>query len=184
MRARAYRRHPVKLLLPYHLRVGNDAGMGDDRYIERAGRDAVDQQRRRLAQHAHFRARIGARKPRQNFRQKTVGIIVRYAKPHMPREIGVGQRRHRLRRQPHDPPRIFEQPLAFLGQLRLPSVAREDRLSDPLLQPLHLHGYGRLRLVHDIGGLRERAGIGNGHKGLQLIDIQKRAHGLRLHHHQ
>jgi hypothetical protein len=94
-------------------------------------------------------------------------------------EIGVRERGDRLSGELHDTAGVIEEAFALLRQLRLPAVAQEDRLSEPLFQPLHLHGHGRLRLVNDIGGLREGAGVGNGDECFQLIDIEKRAHGLK-----
>ncbi|AEQ10419.1 Transcriptional regulatory protein, lysr family [Brucella melitensis NI] len=61
---------------------------------------------------------------------------------------------------------IKQQPLTILGQAVGPPIAIEQRLSDPLLQPAHLHGNGRLRLEHGIRSARETARIGNGDESL------------------
>jgi hypothetical protein len=150
--------------------------MGDDREVDVAGGDALRQHRRRLADHGDLGARVGAGEARQDLRQVAVGIVVGHAEPDAALEVGVGEARDAFEVEPHDPAGIVEQPLAILGQLGMASVAPEERPPDPLLQPLHLHGDGRLRLEHDLGGARERAGIGDRDEGFELIGIEHMGH--------
>ena len=137
----------------------------------------LEQIDRRLAQHRQFDTGIGARKARHDFRQIAVGIIVRHAEPHAPGKLGPGKRGERFEIELHDPPRVIEQPLAVFGQLRGAAVARENRLVEPLLQPLHLHRNRGLGLVHDLRRLGEAAGFGNGDEGAELVDIDQGGHG-------
>ena len=78
------------------------------------------------------------------------------------------------------PARVIEQARAVLGQLGGAPVARENRPIEALLQPLHLHRDGGLRLVHDLGGLGEAAGLGDGDEGAQLVDVEQGGHGAVL----
>jgi hypothetical protein len=98
-------------------------------------------------------------------------------------EIRIGQSQHRFIREFDDAAGVVEQPLPVIRQLRLAAVAGKDRLPEPLFQPLHLHGHGGLGLVNHFGRPGERARIRNGHKGFQLIDVEKRAH-VRLPYQQ
>jgi hypothetical protein len=56
-------------------------------------------------------------------------------------------------------------------------VAAEQRASDPLLEPLHLHRHRRLRLEDDLRRAREGAGIGDRNEGLELVGIEHMRHG-------
>src|SRR5262249_33115121 len=79
-----------------------------------------------------------------------------------------------------DAPRVVEQPLAVFGQLRGAAVAGKDRSPEALLQPLHLHGNGRLGLVDDVGCAGEAARLGDGNEGTELVHIDERGHGNLL----
>ena len=48
----------------------------------------------------------------------------------------------------------------------------EDRLADPLFQPPHLHGHGRLRLVHGRGGAGEVAAVGDRNERPELVEVE------------
>ena len=150
--------------------------MGDDGEIEVAGRNAVRQHRGRLAHHRHFDPRIGIREARQDLGQVAVGVIVRQSQPHMAGEFEIREARHRLAVQPDDAPRIIGQSGPIVGQLGGAAVAREDRPPDALLELLHLHGDGGLRLVHRLGRAGERPGVGDGHEGAELVHVQKGGH--------
>ena len=128
--------------------------------------------------HGQLDARIGAREARHDLGQIAVGVIVRHAEPHAAGELGVVEGGERLDVELDDAARVIEQPLAVLGELGGAAVAREDRLAEPLLQPLHLHRHRRLGLVHDLGGLGEAAGLDDGDEGAQLVDVDQGGHGV------
>ena len=128
-------------------------------------------------------AGIGAREARHDLRQVAVGVVVGHAQAHAAGELGVGKGGERLDVELDDAARVVEQPLAVLGELGGAAVAREDRLAEPLLEPLHLHRHGRLGLVHDVGGAGEAAGLGNGDEGAQLVDVDERGHGSLMARH-
>ena len=147
--------------------------MGDDGEVEVAVLDPVDQVGRRLAHDRDLGLRIRTREARQDFRKVAVRIVVRQPEPHPPDEFAFREGRDAFRVQAHDPARIVEEALAFLGQPRGPSIPLEDRSADPLLQPLHLHRNGALRLVDDLRRTGEGARIGNGDEGAELVDVEK-----------
>ena len=144
--------------------------------IEVADIDQLDELGGRLAQHRELHFRVRAREARHDLRQVAIGVIVRHAEPHAAGKGGVRDRIHRLGVQLHDPLRVIQEPLAVLGELRGASVAREDRLSEPFLEPLHLHRDGRLRFVDDFGGAGEASGFHDGDEGFELVAVEKRGH--------
>ena len=177
VRAVAARRHPQKPLAAERLRRALEiVGGGDDGEIELIQIDPFQKIGRGLADHGELDTGISARIARHDFRQIPVGIVVGNAKTNAAGELGPGKGGQRLEIELHDSPRVFEQPLAVLGQLRGAPVAGENRLVQPLLQPLHLHGDRRLGLVNDIGGLGEAAGLGDRDKRAQLVDINQDGH--------
>ncbi len=121
-----------------------------------------------------------AREARHDLRQIPVGVVVGHAQTRAAGEAGAGDRCERLHVQLHDAARVVEQAFAVVGELGGAAVALEDRLAEPLLEPLHLHGDGGLGLVHDVGGAREAAGLGDGDEGAKLVDVEKRGHGRAL----
>src|SRR6266496_4178227 len=97
--------------------------------------DSLDELETRLADHRELDARIGAREPRHDLRQITVGVVVGYAQPHPPGEREIRECGERFDVELHDPPRVIEQPLAVLGQLRGAPVPGENRPLQPFLEP-------------------------------------------------
>ena len=170
------RRHPQQPLAAEHLRRARRAAVGDDRQIELVGVDVLDQLDRRLARHGQLDAGIGAREPRHDLRQIAVGVIVGQAEPHPAGQSLVVEGGERLDVELDDAARVIEQPVAILGELGGAAVAGEDRLAEPLLQPLHLHRHRRLGLVHDLGGLGEAAGLHDRDEGPKLVDVDQGAH--------
>ena len=173
----AVRCHPEQPLAAECFRRALAFAIGDDGEIDLVGVDALEQIDGRFADHRQLDRRIAAREARHDLGQITVGIIVGHAQPHAAGQFGVGKRRQRLDVELHDSPRVIEQALAVLGELRGAPVAREDRTLETLLQPLHLHRDGGLGLVHDLGGFREAAGLGDGDEGAQLVDVEHCGHG-------
>ena len=78
----------------------------------------------------------------------------------------------RLAVEPDQPARIGEQPLAVLRQPVGAPVLLEELLADALLQPAHLHGHGRLCAVDFLRGAGERAHVGDGDEGLELVEVE------------
>ncbi len=113
---------------------------------------------------------------RQDFGQVAIGIIVGHAKADATLQVGIGEGGDAFEIEPHDPAGIVEQALAILGQLGMATVAAEQGPPDPLLEPLHLHGNGRLRLEDDLGGAGKGTGIGDRDEGLELIGIEHMGH--------
>ena len=176
MHAVACRRDPEQRLDTDDLALAAAFDMGDDRKVDIAGRDPLRQHRRRFADHRDLGARIRMGEAGQDLGQVAIGIIVGHAEADAPLEIGIGKGCHAFEVQPDDPAGIVEQPLAILGQLGMAAVAAEQGAPDPLLESLHLHRDGRLRLKNDLGSAGEGAGIGDGDEGLELIGIEHMSH--------
>ena len=119
---------------------------------------------------------VRAGEPGQDLGQVAVGIVVRQAEADAAGEVGLPEGAEALRLQPHDPPRVVEEAFPVLRQAGRAPVALEDGAADPLLQPLHLHGHRRLRLVHDVRRAGEGAGVGDGDEGPELVDVEQ-VHG-------
>ena len=151
--------------------------MGDDRKVEIAGLDAVDEVRRRLADDRHFRLRVRAREAGEDLGQVAVGIIVRQAEADAAGQLLLDEGGDAFGVQSNDPPRVVEQPLALVGEARHAAVALEEVLAEAFLKSLHLHRDCRLRLVDDVRGPGERAGVGDGDEGAELVDVEE-MHGL------
>ena len=159
--------------------LGGTLGLaiGDDGEIDLVGVDALEEIDRRFADHAQFDAGIGARKPRHDLGEITVGIVIGNTKANPARQFGIGEGGDGLDVELDDAPRVIEQALAVFGELGGAAVARKDGAGEALLQPFHLHRHRRLGLVHDLGGFGEAAGLGDGDKAAQLVDVEQRRHG-------
>src|ERR1700730_11823217 len=177
MRGVAVRSYPQQALTAETLDRPARLAIGDDRQIELVRADALDQLHARLADHRELDPGVGARKARHDLRQVTIGIIVGYAEAHPPGKREIGKCGERLECELHDPPRVIEQPFPALGELRRAPTPREDRPLQPFLEPLHLHRYGRLGLVHDFGGPGEAAGFHDGEERAELVYVEEGVHG-------
>jgi hypothetical protein len=153
--------------------------MGDDGEVEVSRLHAVDEVRRRLARHCHLGARVRAREAGQDLGQVAVGVVVGQPEPHAADELGLREGGEAFGVQPHDPARVVEETITLVGQPRAAAVALEHGPTDALLEPLHLHRHGALRLVHDVGRPRERARVGDGDEGSELVDVEE-VHGRLL----
>ena len=151
--------------------------MGDDRQIKVARGHPLHQVRRGFAHHRNLGLRVRARESGQDLRQVAVGIVIRHAQPDPALEVGIAEAGDAFEVQPDDAARIIEDALTILGQSGVAAVALEQRPADPLLKPLDLHRHRRLRLVHHIRRLGERARIDNRDEGAKLVGIQNVGHG-------
>src|SRR5262249_29306885 len=138
--------------------------------------DALKQIDRRFADDAQFDGWVAVREASHDLRQITVGVVVGHSQADAAGQFAVGKRSEGFDVEFDDPARVVEQALSVVGQLRCAAIAREDRALQSFFEPLHLHRNGGLSLVHDLGGLGEAAGFGNGDEGAQLVDIEHCRH--------
>ena len=110
----------------------------------------------------------------QHMRQHALAIIIRRAQPNDTDNLGNDELRHHLAVDRQQPAGIAEQHLAIRGQRHRTRVAREHRAAKNVLQLLDLHGDGRRRAEHRIGGGGEAAGLGNRHESAQNVEIEQR----------
>jgi hypothetical protein len=76
---------------------------------------------------------------------------------------------------PQDAPGVVDELLAFDRQPRAAALLDEQRATELLLEPSHVHRDGRLRLVHALGGASEGALVHNGEEGAKLVCVE---HGI------
>src|SRR5690606_11544435 len=103
-------------------------------------------------------------------------IIVRRTDANMAFQLSIVECRDGFTIELHHAARIKQQPLPLFGKTIGSSVSFEQRLADALFQTAHLHRKSRLRLENSVRDTRKTACIRDGYKGLQLIEIQRRAH--------
>ena len=80
----------------------------------------------------------------------------------------------------HDAAGEIDQALALGREPHPPALFHKQGAAELLLEPADVHRDSRLRLVHPLRGLRERAGVDDGEKGAQLVGVEHRLHPCEL----
>ena len=100
--------------------IGIDiAAEGDDREIDLAAADPLDEMLRVHTFDIDRHQRMGAREARQDFGKEAVGIVVGRAEAQGAGEFRPREGRHRLVIELHDAPCIFDEPFAVGGEAAL-----------------------------------------------------------------
>jgi len=151
----------------------------EDRKVQPPLGDGAAQVAARFDRDVDRDRRIGLGEALQHLRQDQLADVVRRAEPHQPVHLRHHEARHRLVAERQEPPRIGEQHLAVMGEHHRAGVAAKQRAAQHLLKLLDLHGDGRRRAVHGLGGSGEVAGLRDRHEGPEDIELeqrQRRAH--------
>ena len=154
------------------------AGALEQREVEVAALQIAPQVDALVGADVEPQARPRAGETRQQFGQAIGGKILRNAEPH--RAFVARPRQHvaRFLGQRQHAPRVGQQPnAAAVGTTVLPTV--EQRPADIVLQPLDLLADGRLRLVDPFAGAGKTAGIHDGDKAAQQVEMNM-AHTIHI----
>ena len=152
--------------------------MGDEGDIQFAAPHLFRQVDGRFADDVKLDVRMRLGETTDDLRHVAVGIIVGRADPERAFQPVIVEGGDRLVVQADDPAGVIQQFFALRRHADAAAVLGEELLADTLLQSAHLHRYGGLRLEHPVGRPGEAAGIDDGDEGLQLIDIERRGHGV------
>lgn len=126
----------------------------------------------RLADHAHFHARMHRGELAEYLRQQRRDVVVRHADRHAPADLRAHDRRPRLVAHRQHPAAVFGERATVVGGCHIARVANEQRFAERILQRLDLHAHRGRRPVHRLRALRERSGLRHGHHHRQHIEIE------------
>ena len=169
-------RNKMHGLGPEHLTELMAGALSEHDHVEPALLNAFEQQFGGLA--GHLDENLGMRflKRCQDLGQEADRVIVRHAEPNGSRQVFLREIVEDLGIDPQQAPRAGIELIAFRRQRDAPAFAHEKGMTEALFEPLDLHRDGRLGLVHPAGRFGEAPTIGNGGKGLKLVEVERRGH--------
>ena len=163
---------PVKAVRTQNLDVGITGPARQDGRVELALSQKIEQMAGVAGRHFHLHGGVGNIEFPQDGREKRLGVLVDGAEADAPADFGRPKRADRLIVEPDHRGGVFEKLEAVGSENVAPPFLFEQRYANDLLEPFHLRGYRRLRLVHLFASPTEAAGFGDCEKGAEEIGIE------------